>query len=82
MVSGLAGPQISSIGSPPWAITTIEIITRKPNMVRAEAITAMSGAISSALTALDRTVDVSDSGNDFQNRMLRSRRSSYRAPRQ
>src|SRR6185437_6977637 len=35
--------------------------------------TAMNGA---------NTVAASETGNDFQNRMLRSRRSSYNAPRQ
>jgi len=38
--------------------------------------TAMAGARSSALATFDSTVEVSDSGSDFQNRMLRSRRSS------
>ncbi len=54
----------------------------KPSMVMMPAITAISGATISALISLDSTVWVSDSGSDFQNRMLRSRRSSYRAPRQ
>ncbi|MNI93472.1 hypothetical protein D3C73_1514350 [compost metagenome] len=50
--------------------------------VRLDAMMAMSGATISALNTLDSTVWVSDSGSDFQNRMLRSRRSSYSAPRQ
>ncbi len=42
----------------------------------------ISGAINNAVTTFDSTVWVSEIGSDFQNRMLRSRRSSYRAPMQ
>src|SRR5690606_1411237 len=41
----------------------------------------ISGASSRAQAALDSTVWVSETGSDFQNRALRSRRSSYRLPR-
>lgn len=40
----------------------------------------ISGASSNAQAALDNTVCTSDTGNDFQNSTLRSRRSSYRLP--
>jgi hypothetical protein len=43
---------------------------------------AISGATSMALASLDSTVCVSEIGSDFQNRMLRSWRSLYSAPRQ
>ena len=42
----------------------------------------IAGATTIAMTAFDSTVIGSDTGSDFQNRMLRSRRSSYSAPRQ
>ncbi len=41
---------------------------------------ATIGASSSAQAALDSTVFRSDSGSDFQNSTLRSRRSSYSEP--
>ena len=41
---------------------------------------AMSGATPMARTTFDNTVARSDSGSDFQNNTLRSRRSSYSAP--
>src|SRR6185437_3513023 len=44
--------------------------------------TAMNGATTVAAMTLESTVAASETGNDFQNRMLRSRRSSYNAPRQ
>ena len=42
--------------------------------------TATSGASNKAQAAFDSTICVSDTGSDFQNRMLRSRRSSYSEP--
>ncbi len=54
----------------------------KPNIVTMAAATASSGAMTSAPTSLDSTVCVSETGIDFQNSTLRSRRSSYSAPRQ
>src|SRR6185437_981480 len=44
--------------------------------------TAMNGATTVAAMTLESTVAASETGSDFQNRMLRSRRSSYNAPRQ
>ena len=42
----------------------------------------ITGATHSAVITFDSTVIWSDTGSDFQNRMLRSRRSSYSAARQ
>ena len=54
----------------------------KPIEVAMAATVAITGAITRALNTFDSTVCWSDSGSDFQNRMLRSLRSSNRAPRQ
>src|SRR5262249_16283012 len=43
---------------------------------------AKSGTTTIGMLAFERTVAVSETGSDFQNRMLRSRRSTYSASRQ
>ena len=44
--------------------------------------TVTTGKIRAGTTALESTVVTSDTGSDFQNSTLRSRRSWFRAPRQ
>src|SRR3546814_9408787 len=50
IVSGLAGPQSSVHGLPPWHSTTMLSMTMKPMLVTSEAITASTGATTTALT--------------------------------
>ena len=80
--SGLPGPQTRVIGLPLCSSTNVLSSSRKPNMQAIATPTAISGATSSALAALDSTVSRSETGSDFQNSTLRSLRSSYRLPRQ
>src|SRR3546814_13888037 len=72
IVSGLAGPHSSVHGLPPWNSTTMLSMTMKPIMVTSEAITARTGATTTALATFESTVCASDTGSDFQNSTLRS----------
>ena len=58
----------------PAARITSDITTAMPSVIR--------GATTTAISTFDSTVVRSDTGSDFQNSRLRSRRSSCRAPRQ
>src|SRR5690606_14647691 len=82
MVSAWPGPQRSSSGLPPWYMTTALNSTRNTSIVAMAMIVASSGMTIVAETIFDSTVSPSDTGSDFQNRTLRSLRSSYSAPRQ
>src|SRR3546814_11280438 len=81
IVSGLAGPHSSVHGLPPWNSTTMLSMTMKPIMVTSEAITARTGATTTALATFESTVCASDTGSDFQHSTLRYSRSPYTAPR-
>jgi hypothetical protein len=50
-------------------------ISRVANWIAQMIAKAIAGMIANGIIALARTVVVSDIGSDFQNRMLRSRRS-------
>ena len=65
----------------PLAIIATAASSHRATPTSRPTTTDSSGASSSAHAALDSTVWVSDTGSDFQNRALRSRRSSYRLPR-
>lgn len=67
MAHGLGTP---AINAPPMAINHRARPTTRPIAI------AISGASNNAHAALDSTVCVSDTGKDFQNSTLRSRRSS------
>ena len=66
----------------PWKDSVTAKISNCSMPTTIPVITATIGASTVALTTLDSTVLASEIGSDFQNRMLRSRRSSYSAPRQ
>ncbi len=65
-LAAMAAASMASITS--WAAKMVARVT--------------TGMITAGTTALDRTVVRSDTGRDFQNSTLRSRRSVFRAARQ
>jgi len=64
------------------ATSTTVLIRYMIQMVTMLIANVSSGIITSAIAALERTVVRSETGSDFQNRMLRSRRSPCSASRQ
>ena len=66
----------------PWKDSVTARISNCSMPTMMPVTTATIGASMVALMILDSTVLVSEIGSDFQNRMLRSRRSSYSALRQ
>src|SRR5690348_13977198 len=66
----------------PWKDTVVTYISSIAMPVTTPQTTAITGASRVPATTLENTVAESDSGSDFQNSRLRSRRSSYSAPRQ
>ena len=70
----------SGCGMPPAAMATIAT-SHSTRPTSRPIASASSGASSRAQAALESTVCASDTGMDFQNSALRSRRSSYRLPR-
>ncbi len=71
----------------PWMLAprTLRAARSMPSINRWVANTTVkvtAGRISVGITALESTVVRSETGSDFQNSTLRSRRSAFRAPRQ
>ncbi len=66
----------------PLAAAPTRPITSRISEAATPVAIVIMGATTRAVTTFDSTVSWSDTGSDFQNRMLRSRRSSYSAARQ
>ena len=66
----------------PLSASTPLSIRISASEVRQAAATTISGVTTMAMASFDSTVWASETGSDFQNSRLRSRRSSYRALRQ
>src|SRR5471032_17796 len=66
----------------PCISSTMPLIVSSSSDSAMQTPNTINGATTSAVAAFDNTVMVSDTGSDFQNSMLRSRRSSCSAPRQ
>ena len=66
----------------PLKASAMQNISKSRNEVAIATPIVISGATSAAIPSLESTVMLSEIGSDFQNRMLRSRRSSYKVLRQ
>ena len=76
MRSGCEWVKIAPPAGNPLTVMVSAEISHIASPIRMPTPTASSGASSSAQASLDSTMWVSETGSDFQNRTLRSRRSS------